>query len=125
LCEPYALRIGYVRLGIPRLKTGFRVADILKKMTIFVVFATSNPGPEFDAAVAARFPGDHLKVKDGEWLISTEGTAKDVSDSLGISAGTPSGGIVVAISGYFGRTSTSTWEWIRVKWQELHGGVRR
>jgi hypothetical protein len=85
-------------------------------MAIFVLFGTSNP-LGVDEAIRVHFPKDSLKVQDGEWLISAEGTAKDVSDKLGISQGTPSGGIVVSISGYFGRTNPNTWEWIRTKWQ--------
>jgi hypothetical protein len=81
---------------------------------IFAVFGASNP-TGLEAVIASTFPTDYLKIRDGEWLISAEGTAKDISDRLGISTSQPSNGIVVSISGYYGRQPTNVWEWIRAK----------
>jgi hypothetical protein len=92
------------------------------KPNIFVVLAALNP-IGLEGQIAATYPTDHLKVGDGEWLIASVGTAKDVSDKLGVTNGTPSNGIVVSISGYYGRQQSNVWEWIRTKWEGgPHGG---
>ena len=84
--------------------------------SIFVIFAGSNPN-ELETIIASTFPTDYLKVGNGEFLVASPGTSKEVSDKLGVTTGTPSSGIVVSISGYYGRTNPSTWEWIKAKWQ--------
>jgi len=68
------------------------------------------------ARIASVYPADYLLIGGVNWFIVGEGTAKDVADKLGL-AEPPVSGIVVAVSGYFGRAPSNIWEWLgaRVK----------
>lgn len=59
----------------------------------------------------------HLKVSESAWLIAAQGTAEDVSEKLGITDGQAGSAIVLKASSYYGRTKTSTWDWIRANWE--------
>jgi len=69
-----------------------------------------------EAAVRRVFPSDHFKVADDQWLISAIGTAKDISDKLGVTPGNETGpAIVFSMANYYGRATTEVWDWIKVK----------
>lgn len=64
-------------------------------------------------AIANTFPDNYIPIRPGQWFLASVGTAKDVSDRLGVTVGGASGpAVVVAVSGYYGRASTQVWEWI-------------
>jgi hypothetical protein len=67
------------------------------------------------ARIAAEFPANFLQLWPGQWIIVASGTAKEISDVLGISEGKSGVAIVFAISGYFGWAANPTWEWIAAK----------
>jgi len=83
---------------------------------IFVVI----PGPGAEAELQARVTTRYEKriqihSAPGQWLIAADGTAKDVSDRLGISSEKPDDigpAVVLAIVGYWGREPNNVWEWI-------------
>lgn len=52
-------------------------------MAIFVVFRVQDPA-RMEAAIDSVFPDDHLSIGKNEWLISAKGTAKEISDRLGV-----------------------------------------
>lgn len=70
-------------------------------------------------ALQEKFPNAHLTIAPGQWLVFGPGTAKEISDQLGITAESPTinNGIVLAISGYYGRASNNIWEWIAAHWK--------
>lgn len=82
--------------------------------TIFAVFGTTTP-PAVKTALDRVYPLDHIEVGPGQWLVIAEGTAKDVSDTLGITGGTLGSAVVVSASGYFGRAPSNIWEWLAAK----------
>jgi hypothetical protein len=82
--------------------------------TIFAVFASGNP-VAIKAALDREYPLDHLDVGTGQWLVIGDGTAKDVSDKLGVSDGVSGNAIIVTTSGYFGRAPNNVWEWLTAK----------
>jgi hypothetical protein len=47
--------------------------------------------------------------------VSYAGTAKELSDALGVTQGNTGPAIIMAGSGYYGRADTSVWEWINSK----------
>jgi hypothetical protein len=84
-------------------------------MAIFVVFRVSDP-KKMEAAMLRTFPDDHIQVHAGEWLVSTSGTAKDVSDKLQVTPGNDAGAaIVFSMANYYGRATSEIWEWIKAK----------
>jgi len=54
-------------------------------------------------------------VTQTQWFVVSIGTAIDISTKLGITDGAAGGGIVLAVSSYYGRTNLTTWEWIAAK----------
>jgi hypothetical protein len=62
--------------------------------------------------VEAAFPHDCLKVGPGQWLVAYAGTAKELSDTLGVTQGRTDPAIIIAAAGYYGRADSSVWEWI-------------
>jgi hypothetical protein len=79
-----------------------------------VSFASNEP---LTTAIATTYPENHLQAApDGTlYFVSDSGTAKDVSDKIGVTAGTFGSVIVLAVSGYFGRAPMNIWEWIAAK----------
>jgi hypothetical protein len=91
-------------------------------MGIFVVFHVKDPA-KIRAAIAAKFPNDHLDLGDNEWLVSSKGTARTVSDEIGITGSAPSAGsaIVISMQGYYGRAATNIWDWVKAKAEATDG----
>ncbi len=84
---------------------------------IFAVIAAIN----IDALkprIEADFPDTNLMVGAGQWLIvgPNSMTTQELAIKLGISTEPSiSGGIVLSVSSYYGRTQISTWEWLTAK----------
>jgi hypothetical protein len=77
------------------------------------VFGSNNPAA-LGVKIAAVYPADHLPIAGSAWFIVSEGTAKDISDKLAITDG-PVNGLVVAVSGYYGRAPSNIWEWLAAR----------
>jgi hypothetical protein len=84
---------------------------------LFAVFAVTNP-----EAVEQRLQGIapwlSLNVGTGEWLVIAPSatTTKELCERIGLGISAPvTSGIVVRAEGYFGRASSSIWEWIATK----------
>jgi hypothetical protein len=96
-------------------------------MAIFVVLMPS-PQPAIVAEIKRHFENDHLPINDTQWLISTGGTAMELTTKLGIydpkEPAKPSTGnaIIFSTSGYFGRGPTTIWEWMKAKLETSPGG---
>ena len=89
-------------------------------MTIFAVLMP-NPQPALVAEINAVFPGGHLALNETQYLISTSGTAVELSAKLGIyDAKNPAkavtgSAVILVTSSYFGRAPTTVWEWMKAK----------
>ncbi len=97
--------------------------DTIVQAMVFVVLAASPFDGKLGLAIQANFPGKHLILAPGQWLVAASGTAKDISDKLGITNDLPDAipivptGQVFSISGYFGRAPNNVWEWIAANWK--------
>ena len=89
-------------------------------MSIFVIFRALSPA-QLEAALVREFPDDHRKLENNEYLVSAAGSAKEVSDKLGISDGNTGPAIVFRMSSYFGRAPGEIWEWIKLKAEQAGG----
>jgi hypothetical protein len=83
-------------------------------MSIFVIFRVARPA-ELEAALARVYPDDYLSLGGGQYLVSAIGSAKAVSDKLGISDGNMGSAIVFKMTNYFGRATTEIWDWVKNK----------
>ena len=96
-------------------------------MTIFAILLPP-PEPKVVNAIKTAYPNDHFSINETQWLISTAGTAIDVSAKLGVydprtPLAPPSGNAVIfATNGYFGRAPTNIWEWIKAKLEATPSG---
>jgi hypothetical protein len=90
-------------------------------MSIFVIISQEK-NINLENSIKENFPDNYYKVHDNQWLISTTGTAKEVSVKIGIEDKEKKlNGIIFAISGYWGRAANDIWEWIASKWEKKDG----
>ena len=81
-----------------------------------MLFLLTTKEPEsFDGPVQSVFPADHIEIGHGQWLLSADNsfTAEEVWKLL-VGTTTPSG-VIVSFTGYYGRASSSVWEWIAAR----------
>jgi hypothetical protein len=96
-------------------------------MTIFVVLMPT-PQPAIAAEIKKSFEHDHLSINDTQWLVSTTGTAPELTTKLGIydpkepSKPATGNAIIFSTSGYFGRAPTTIWEWMKAKLETSPSG---
>jgi len=96
-------------------------------MAIFAVLMPS-PQPAVAEQIRRHFPADHLAINETQWLISTTGTATELTAKLGIfdpkelMKASTGNAIIFATSGYFGRGPTTIWEWMKAKLETSPGG---
>ena len=89
-------------------------------MAIFVMFRSGTPA-KLDEALTRLYPDDNLEISKGVWLVSSPGTARQLSDKLGVSDGELGAAIIFSMGNYYGRASTEIWDWIKEK-AEQNGG---
>jgi hypothetical protein len=95
-------------------------------MTIFAILMPT-PQPALAEKIKAVFV-NHYQLNDTQWLISTSGTAIEISTKLGIAdpnnlAAPAMGlGIVFATSSYYGRAPQPVWDWIKAKLEGPQNG---
>lgn len=83
-------------------------------MTIYAIFRASKP-EAISQALKEKYPDDHYQVRSNEWLVSGTGTAKEISDRLGITGGDSGSAIVFSMGSYYGRSDKDIWDWIATK----------
>ena len=89
-------------------------------MTVFAILMPSAQ-PALAESIKSKFPTDNFSITDTQWLISTTGTAAELSAKLGVydaaNPQVPQIGLAVifATSSYFGRAQQNVWEWLKTK----------
>jgi hypothetical protein len=93
-------------------------------MTIFAIIGQPHVNAEqLPGAIARVFPDAQIPIADKVWLVAGTGTAKDISDKIGITPdGAVGAAVVVEVASYYGRASTNTWAWIKAKWEATANG---
>jgi hypothetical protein len=91
-------------------------------MSVFAVLLPIE-NPKLTDIIKNKFPEpDHYQITSTQWLVSAKGTAKQVSDTLGVSAKEKEdrmgSAVILAISSYWGVASTELWDWIKAKMEE-------
>lgn len=87
-------------------------------MTIYAIVPEPNPNNHLlGPAIRKLFPEAHFALaNDAAWLVSSNQTAKQVSDAIGLTDGTSGAGVIVEVASYFGRANPSIWNWIKTNW---------
>lgn len=87
-------------------------------MKVFHVTVLANTH-DFESAVAARIPGNFLKITGDAWLVAGSGTAQEMCAKLGMPTvpgeRSPFSAVVTGISGYYGYGGSNIWEWVAAK----------
>lgn len=94
-------------------------------MSIFVIFRVADT-VKMKAAVQAHFTNDFFDIGNGVWLVSFKGTAREVSNKLGVTSEDGSStvigpAIIVQFENYFGRANRDIWDWIKSKIESSDG----
>lgn len=92
-------------------------------MPLFLVVPLQREHAPLNNAVQTRIDSesDRFPLQDDNgWIVKYSGTAKELSDYLGISIqennpGSPFSAIVVPFPDYYGRGPTQMWEWIKTR----------
>jgi len=89
-------------------------------MALFLIVALKSTEPAVAQAVANHFAGNFYQIEDDKWFVNSAlVTAKAVSDLLGITSDPPvegtMQGVVVKVSGYWGKGPSDMWEWVSSK----------
>lgn len=94
-----------------------RIIPMATSNALFVVFAVAD-AVAVEKRLQAIAPWLYLNVGAGEWLViaPSSTTTKELCERIGLGVSSPaSSGIAVRAEGYFGRASSSVWEWIATK----------
>jgi hypothetical protein len=82
-------------------------------MAVFAIMARERM-PAIEAAILAKYAGNHFKLSDQNWFVVDKKTAKQVSESLGVQRGGVSGVVVIPVTAsYYGVANSSLWDWLR------------
>jgi hypothetical protein len=86
-------------------------------MTIFVVIPQPNPNTsKLGSVIASSFKDSYYALEaDKGWLISTRGTAQELSEKLQLTSGESGAAVVFETAAYFGRANPNIWSWIKSK----------
>ncbi len=96
-------------------------------MTIFAILMPT-PQAKLVEAIEEKFPKQHLKITETQWLVSSSDTVIDVVAQLGIydakkPENEPTGiAIVLATSSYYGRAPNTVWDWMKSNLEGVTNG---
>jgi hypothetical protein len=96
-------------------------------MTIFAILLPT-PNPQLADAIKAAYPNDWLSLNETQFLVSSVGTAIEVSAKIGVADPTdpqkPRIGtaVIFATTSYYGRAPTPVWDWIKAKLERPPNG---
>lgn len=81
-------------------------------MATFIVIPISN-ADNLETKLSEKFGNKPYHLPNKEWLVSYDGTSRQLSDELGISDdATDLSAMVLNFSSYWGRANKDVWEWI-------------
>jgi len=89
-----------------------------RSMSIFAIIQQNPAGPSGRLADAIERDGNpSYALSEEVWLYSLPGTAREVSELLGIADGSNGSAVVVEVGSYFGRANPAIWSWIKQNWE--------
>lgn len=90
-------------------------------MSVFIIVSKTD-NAELGRIIQEKYPQDYYQYSSNQWLVSSSGISKEVSDNLGISDKDKNlVAVVFAISSYWGRASADVWDWLKNKLEEGNG----
>ena len=84
---------------------------------IFVLHVRPEEDALLKESLDRSYPQKSIQAAPGLYFVSvSNGTAKSVSDAVGISDGPIKVGLVASIGSYYGRLAPHVWEWVATNW---------
>ena len=80
-------------------------------MATFVIIPADDDSVSALDVVLKKHGNSALRLPRGEWMLSYDGTSRQISDELDISTGN-NGAVIMNISAYWGFASREVWEWL-------------
>jgi len=80
-------------------------------MAIFAVIAPPD-NSTLGSILEAQYANNFLRVWNNQWIISANGTPKDISDKLGVSDGSAGTAMILLVTSYWGRANPDFWQWM-------------
>lgn len=96
-------------------------------MTIFAILLPT-PQPRLAEAIKAAYPDKSLSLNDTQFLVSSSGTAMEVSAKIGVAdpsnrqEPTVGSAVIFATTSYYGRAPTPVWDWVKAKLEKPPNG---
>lgn len=81
-------------------------------MATFVIIPVPPIEQKLGDVISGKFGNSAYQLPQGEWLVSYQGTSKQLSDELGITDGTNGSAVVLGVTSYWGLASKDLWEWL-------------
>lgn len=84
-------------------------------MSVFLITPIKNSAA-IGKTVAERFGRDAYQIPEtGSWLVAYDGTARELSEDVGIMKGGNVTGVVTSVASYYGLAPTDLWEWMKTR----------
>lgn len=92
-------------------------------MGVFVIISKNPPAVKLQGLIENKFRNNYYLLSPGNWLVSSEGTVKEITEVLGITdkENGPGSAAVFSISSYWGLYSTDLWDWLKAKLESSSG----
>lgn len=86
-------------------------------MPVFAIIPQPNANtPKLGSVISSSFKASMIALEDDKgWLVSTKGTAQELSKKLGVTSGEHGAAVILEIASYFGRANPDIWSWIKAK----------
>jgi hypothetical protein len=81
-------------------------------MATLIIIPLSEDNKTLNTLIPEKFGNASCRLPNGDWLVSYEGTSKQLSDELGISEGICGKAVVLNFSGFWGYADSYVWEWM-------------
>jgi hypothetical protein len=80
--------------------------------SVYFVAVTSNAAEVYKRALETYAKEAVYRLADDKFFVQSDDTSMDVSKKIGVRDGTLGSGLVLRVTTYNGRASSSLWEWL-------------
>jgi hypothetical protein len=88
-------------------------------MAIFAIIQQPSVNTGLQEIIRKEYHNSIYEIDGGHgWLVAANKTAKELSDSLGITEGTTGSALVFEVASYFGRANPNLWTWLKLNWEQ-------
>ena len=86
-------------------------------MAVYFVAVVTNPSAVL-AKAKELYPDAVFRLTDDKFFVNTDQTSLDLSNKIGVRDGTIGTGIVLRVTTYNGRVTSTLWEWLGARMEK-------